>query len=109
MKTVKVRTQKNYSDASNHVLVGSVIDFNKIYVRLHCKSFHYKAPTLEEEQVVQGEVGERIVPWNNIECINVLSDDFNWQEAALHKCDDGICLKDGELTTLINRFKTTHR
>lgn len=109
MKIVKVRTQKNYSEASNHVLVGYVVEFNEIFVKLNCKSFHYKAPTLEQDQVVEGEVGERVIPWVNVECINVLSDHFDWRNAVLDKCDDGICLKHKDDATLISRFRTSHR
>lgn len=109
MNIVKIRTQKNYSEASNHVLIGSVVESNKIFIRLNCKSFHYKSPTLELDQVTEGEIGERLIPWNNVECINILSDEFDWKKAVLDKCNNGICLKYNDQSTLISRYRTTHR
>lgn len=110
MKIVKIRTKKNYAEASNHVLIGQVVDFNKIFIRLRCRSFHYKYVTLEENQVVEGSIDDRIIPWQNVECLNVLSDKFDWEDAELTKCDDGLCLKDEkDDSTLVSRYRMTHQ
>lgn len=109
MKVVKIRTRKNYANASSHILIGSVVARDDVLVQVKCRTFHFKPPTLETEAIIQGSVSERIIPWSNVECINKLSDDFNWEKAALKKCDHGICLCDGKYETLVTRFKNTHQ
>lgn len=109
MEIVKLRTRKNYPDASNHVLVGSVIEFNDIFIRLKCRSFHYKQITLSSEHIVEGSVDDRVIPWSNVECMSVLPDEFLWEIAELSKCDDGMCLKSDNHSTLISRYRVTHQ
>ena len=108
LETVKLRTRKSYKNASNHVLVGQVESCNQIFVRVKCRSFHYKYVTLEKDQVIEGIVDSRIVPWTNIECMSVLPVDFPWETAELGKCNQGICLHEGEYDTLISRYRITH-
>ena len=110
MKIVKVRTKKNYAEASNHVLIGEIVEFNKVFIRVKCRSFHYKYVTLTKDQVTEGSVDDRLVPWQNVECVNVLDASFDWEHAVLTKCTDGICLKDDkEISTLISRYRMTHQ
>lgn len=109
MQIVKLRTRKNYAEASNHVLVGAVIFETDTYITLHCRSFHYKAITLDSDQVVEGTTETRIVPWSNVECMSILEDDFPWETAALDRCEEGICLKEGDQATLVTRYKVSHQ
>lgn len=90
----KVLMVKEYADASNHLVVGQVLDVNQVFIRMECRAFHYRTPVLELNKVIEGEVNIRIIPWAKVECAKVLDPDMNWKEAQLVASDKGIRLTD---------------
>ena len=50
-KIWKIRTIKSYPEATNHLLVGRVLDITDSYVRLHCKTYHFNGPVAEPEDI----------------------------------------------------------
>ena len=57
----KVRTRKTYSDETNHVVVGEVMEENPQYVRIRCRAFHFKRPTVNAN-ITTNEVKVRLFP-----------------------------------------------
>jgi len=112
MKTndiIKLRTRKLYSDAANHILVGRVIEYNKVFLELECKAFHYKSFMVDTDRMIESTEETRIVPWSNVECINILNEGFNWKEAQIVQGLDGVYLDDhGEKPALLCRTRVTH-
>lgn len=114
---IKLRTKKCYKDAANHVIVGNVVMANDIYVQMTCKTYHYKGTFVDSDRVVEGTIETRVIPWSNVECINVLDESFNWRNAVIVKRKDGLYLSppienwnedDYVYMVLLCRSKTTH-
>ncbi|MBN2272313.1 MAG: hypothetical protein JXN61_17005 [Sedimentisphaerales bacterium] len=82
-KIWKIRTIKNYPEATNHLLVGRVLDINDSYVRLHCRSYHYKGVVNSPDDIEIGNTMVRVVPWSRIEIINELPDGFDYVRSRL--------------------------
>jgi hypothetical protein len=92
----KVRVVKTYHEAHNHILIGAVRARDSVSVELHCRPFHFGRLVNGLKDVTPGEVGTRIIPWLQIEIINVLPTDFRFVEAELGTDGDGnIVLRDG--------------
>jgi hypothetical protein len=69
----KVRSVKPYANASNHLFIGEVLDVNDTYIRMNCRTFHFRDSVANGPKDVQmGDIAERIIPWSRVEVINVL-------------------------------------
>lgn len=73
-KFVRIRCKKFYPDAHTHILIGQVIEETNRYLAVKSRAFHFKRIIdCMKNQVAAGEVMVRIIPWDNIEVIHVLS------------------------------------
>ncbi len=79
----KVRVNKAYAEAHNHLLVGEVMSRDSVCVELECRSFHFGRLVNSLKNVAVGDLGRRIVPWMQIEIINVLPGDYDYRGAEL--------------------------
>lgn len=79
----KIRTVKDYPDAHNHIFVGQVLGVTDNYVRLKCKTFHYGRMINAIKDIREGAYEVRILPWNRIEVINELAENFEVDQAKL--------------------------
>jgi hypothetical protein len=79
-KIWKVRIKKEYPEATNHIAVGKIIDETPYYLKLECKTFHFKRPTLSAG-IFTGAKKIRIFPWTMIAYASELPENFNWEEA----------------------------
>jgi hypothetical protein len=82
-KVWKIRTIKNYPEATNHLLVGKVLEINDSYVRLHCRSYHFKGVVNSPDDIEIGNTMVRVVPWSRIEIINELPEGFDYVRSRL--------------------------
>jgi hypothetical protein len=80
-KIWKVRMRKAYADATNHVVVGEVIEENPLYLRMRCRAFHFKRPTMNAN-IVTSDVKVRLFPWEQISYITELPDSSDWERAV---------------------------
>ncbi|MBI9016226.1 MAG: hypothetical protein JEZ07_03085 [Phycisphaerae bacterium] len=98
----KVRTVKNYPDAHNHLMIGKVIEINKIYLRLECKTYHFRKNINSLKDIKTGPCEYRILPWSRIELINELSDNFDYKDAKLTITNDlTVTIDDGKNSCII--------
>ena len=106
VKIWKIRTVKDYADAHNHILVGRILDLTESYVRLHCKSYHFDKTVNSVEDIREGCLMVRIVPWHRIEIINELAPTFAYPKAKLNRDDEqAVVLHDGALTcSLVSQY-----
>jgi hypothetical protein len=79
----KVRTIKNYPEAHTHLLVGQVLDITDSYVRLHCRTYHFKGAVNKPDDIQIGSVMVRVVPWSRIEIINELPEGFDYVKSTV--------------------------
>ncbi len=84
----KIRTVKNYAEASNHIIVGKVLSCNTAFVRLHCTTYHFRKNAHTPNDIKVGEVMNRIIPWSRIEIINELNSMFDYAKAKLISASD---------------------
>jgi hypothetical protein len=91
----KVRCVKPYKSANNHLFVGYMLSNTITHVRLKCRTFHFGKLAMGLKDVSCGTFSERIVPWNRIECINVLDPNFDVEKARLTEKDGELEFSDG--------------
>ena len=86
-KIVKVRQIKEYREARNHVLIGEVLEENERYLRLRCKTFHFRSGGYKTTGSIDvGKIKTRWIPWSMIAVVTELPSDFDWV-AAKFKLD----------------------
>lgn len=89
MKTIwKIRAEKPYAGATNHVIVGELVEETDRYVRMRCRTFHFGKP-VATAQVHVGGIKTRLFPWHTIAYVTVLAPDFPWKEAAPELTESG--------------------
>lgn len=76
----KVRMKKLYPEATNHVAVGKVLEETEIYVKMKCRTYHFRKPTISTHIFIS-DTKTRIFPWNTIAYITELPHDFAWEKA----------------------------
>ncbi len=84
----KIRTVKNYAEASNHIIIGKVISCNEAFVKLNCRTYHFRKHAHSPNDIKVGNVMDRIIPWNRVEIINQLNDKFDYINAQLIAASD---------------------
>jgi hypothetical protein len=72
----KIRCKKQYVEANNHLIVGYLLKYSTEYVKVLGRTFHFGKVLTEKSGISIGEFDNRIVPWNNIEIVNILPNDF---------------------------------
>ena len=77
-KILKIRTVKNYPQAHNHLLIGKALAITQTYIRLHCRTYHYGGVINSPKDIQIGDLMIRMVPWNRIEVVNELPEDFDY-------------------------------
>ena len=111
-KVVRIRWVKMYPSAHSHVAVGDVLHETAHYLTLLCKTYHFghgagtkKAVLVPNSCVggiVEGEKGVRSIPWCQIEVINELPSDTDWDVQAVVE-DSGLCMLRNKHKTVITR------
>jgi len=91
-KIWKIRTIKDYAGAHNHLLIGCVLEINDACIRLHCRSYHFSQELNSPQDVSEGALMVRIIPWQRIEIINELSNSFGYTKAKLTTNDSGMVI-----------------
>jgi hypothetical protein len=79
-KIWKIRTKKLYAEETNHVVVGELIEMNAFYVKMRCRTFHFKRPT-QSSGIIVGEIKTRLFPWDTISYIAELPENLQWETA----------------------------
>ncbi len=79
----KIRVVKSYPEAQNHLLVGTVLANNSVCIKMKCRSFHFGRLVHSLKDIRTGSLGIRIIPWSQIEIINVLPTDFHSHDCKL--------------------------
>ena len=104
----KIRTIKSYPEATNHLLVGRVLDITDSYVRLHCRTYHFGSAVAGPEDIQIGNVMVRVVPWSRIEIINELPDAFDYARSTLIANKEGqVLFQDGKHACAIGSSSRT--
>ena len=88
IKIWKVRMRKAYTDETTHVIVGEVIEENPVYVRIRCRAFHFKRPTMNAN-IVTSEIKVRLFPWDKISYVTALPETSDWERADAGLDDKG--------------------
>lgn len=100
----KIRITKNYREAHNHLLIGKVIEENSVWIKIKCRTFHFGNAVIRAEDIKIGPAETRIVPWNRVELINLLSPDFDYLASILTIDKDGdALLKDSKYACPVNK------
>jgi hypothetical protein len=107
-KIWKIRTIKNYPEATNHLLVGKVLNTTDSYVRLHCRTYHFSSPVTRPEDIQIGNMMVRVVPWSRIEIINELPERFDYVRSSLIADKEGqVLFQDGKHACPIGSIPAT--
>lgn len=107
-KVVRIRWVKNYARAHNHVAVGLVMEETPVYLKLHCRTYHFGPFAGGSNGVVQTDASIRVVPWSRIEVLHDLGEGVRWNAKA-HFNDKGDCVLMNPDKTLVNRrWDTEH-
>jgi chemotaxis signal transduction protein len=107
-----------YASAHSHVAIGDVLAETPLYLTLLCKTYHFghgvgtkKAvlvPNACVGGIVEGEKGVRSIPWSQIEVINELPADTDWDVRALVE-ESGVCLLLNAHKTVVTRSMTARQ
>ena len=102
----KVRIKKTYPEATNHVVVGEVLEITPIYLEMKCKAFHFKKPTIASS-VLSSLVKTRIFPWHTVSYITVLDSNLDWESAEVSLSQTGdIVITSEENAVIIGGMQT---
>jgi len=111
-KVVRIRWVKMYPTAHNHVAVGSVIHETPHYLTLLCKTYHfgnslgtkkaYLVPNSYVGGIIEGEKATRSIPWSQIEVINELPSETDWDVRAIVE-ESGLCVLANKHKTVVTR------
>jgi hypothetical protein len=77
----KVRIRKPYDTATNHVVVGEVLEETANYVRMRCRAFHFHRPT-HDSSIISGDIGIRVFPWTSISYATEIPYDSDWEHVG---------------------------
>ncbi|HTW91115.1 MAG TPA: hypothetical protein VMH22_05345 [bacterium] len=81
--------RKAYPEATTHVVVGEVLEENPLYLRMRCRAFHFKRPTVNAN-ITTSDIKVRLFPWGQISYVTELPDSSDWElaEAGLDEKGD---------------------
>lgn len=80
-KIVKVRMEKEYVEAKNHVAIGEVLEEKAQYLRMRCRTYHFERYK-SMDTVKTGEIKVRCFPWEQIAVITELPQGLDWEKAS---------------------------
>ena len=111
-KVVRIRWVKTYASAHSHVAIGDVLCETAHYLTLLCKTYHFGhgvgtkravlVPNVCVGGIVEGEKSVRSIPWSQIEVINELPADTDWDVEAVVE-DSGLCVLANAHRTVVTR------
>lgn len=117
-KVVRVRWVKMYPSAHNHVAIGDVVEEGLHCLTVLCKTYHFghgvgaSHATLVTNVcvggIVEGEKAVRSIPWSQIEVINELPSETDWDVSAVIE-ESGLCRLDNVHRTVITRASAGQR
>ena len=87
-KIWQIRIKKTYYEATNHVVIGEVLEQNTIYIRIKCKTYHFLKPIISAS-VSSGQIKVRVFPWTSIDYISELPCDFEWEKTNVELTESG--------------------
>lgn len=95
----KIRVSKSYPDAKNHIIIGEVIEYNDIFIKLKGRTYHYGKSVNRVNDIVAGDIDTRIIPWHKVEIIHEIAAEFNYVSCQMAQIDDyTMVLTDTETT-----------
>ena len=97
-RIVKVRVEKPYPEAGNHVAIGEVLEENARYLRLRCRTYHF-GKYKSERNVKAGEIQVRCFPYERIAVITELPQALQWEKANFKLNEDGKLVLDDSAQT----------
>ena len=100
-KTVKVRMEKEYREAKNHIAVGEVLEENAQYLRMWCETYHF-GKNRNKKDIITGGIKIRCFPWNRIAVITELPGDIEWEGAEFKLSEQGRLVLDDHRETSID-------
>ena len=81
---IKVRTVKNYPQASNHVIVGNLLTISSNFLTIRCRTFHFSnVVNAVKTDIREGNLETRYIPIARIELVNDLPNGFAFDTAEL--------------------------
>ncbi|NOZ64242.1 MAG: hypothetical protein GXO71_04815 [Caldiserica bacterium] len=95
-KIWKVRIRKVYPEATNHIAVGEVIEENPSYVKMRCRTYHFKKLLTPQSKFVTSQIKVRIFPWETIAYATELPSSLHWEKAEVELMEDGDLLLKGK-------------
>jgi hypothetical protein len=57
--------RKAYADETGHVVVGEVLEEYPLYLKMRCRVFHFRRPTVNAS-ITAGETKVRLFPWTSV-------------------------------------------
>jgi len=81
-KIWKARMKKAYADETNHVVVGEVLEENRLYLKMRCRAFHFKRPMVNAN-IVTSDIKVRLFPRDQISYVTELPDSADWERAVV--------------------------
>ena len=100
-KIVKVRMEKEYREAKNHIAVGEVLEENTQYLRMRCETYHF-GRDISKTGVITGGIKVRCFPWNRIAVVTELPGDIKWESADFKLNEQGKLVLDNHRETSID-------
>ena len=97
-KIVKVRTEKEYPEAKNHVAIGEVLEETPQYLRIRCRAYHFGSYKTGQN-TKQGEIQVRCFPWERIAVITELPQALQWEKANFKLNEEGKLVLDDSAQT----------
>ncbi len=79
----KIRTIKDYPQAHTHIIIGKVLEMRSAWVKTISRTYHFGSSVSNIRAIRVGELMTRIIPWNRIEIINELNNNFDFKNAKL--------------------------
>ena len=111
-KVVRIRWVKMYASAHSHVAIGDVLCETAHYLTLLCKTYHFGhgvgtkravlVPNVCVGGIVEGEKAVRSIPWAQIEVINELPAETDWDVEAVVE-ESGLCVLSNAHRTVVTR------
>ena len=77
----KARMKKSYADETNHVIVGEVLEENPLYLKMRCRAFHFKRPTVNAN-ITTSDIKVRLFPWAQVSYVTELPETPDWERAV---------------------------
>jgi hypothetical protein len=84
----KVRARKTYADETNHVIVGEIVEEAPQYLKMRCRTFHFKRPMVNAS-IAASEPRVRLFPWSAIAYVTEILEPIDWERARAQLDEKG--------------------